>query len=206
MKSNELTLYTILLCVLLIMGWMFAIYAPLRNQVQHAENMVNRKMNRIGSRAALPDMPEVPTKTLQKELEALTGTRDALLDKVSTAEARFVPLDRIDGLRQLRLRIAGLAEEAGLDVKSFGKMGVDDAITDSESAVQNNINARYGRPVIRFHARGSYPQIHDFITRMGAMKQSVAIVHLTLQAPEFDDMIGGDPEKRLLSVQMGFAL
>lgn len=104
------------------------------------------------------------------------------------------------------MRIAGLAERAGLDVKSFGSMGVDDAITDSQTAVQSNINSRYNRPVIGFRARGSYPQIHDFITRMGDMDQTVAIVHLNLQAPEFVDMIGGDPEKRLLSVQMDFAL
>lgn len=206
MKSNELTLYTILLCVLLIMGWMFAIYAPLRNQVQHAESMVNRKLNRIDTRTALPEMPKVPTKTLQKELEALTVTRDALLERVSAAEARFVALDRIDGLRQLRLQIAGLAEAAGLDVKSFGEMRLEDVVIDSHSAVQKNINARYGRPVIGFRARGSYTQIHDFITRMGEMEQSVAIVDLTLQAPEFEDMIGGDPEKRLLSLQMGLVL
>lgn len=206
MKSNELTLYTILLCVILIMGWMFVVYAPLRNQVQYAESMVNRKLNRISTRAALPEMPPVPTKTLQKELDALTLTRDALLAEVTAANARFVPLDRIDGLRQLRLNIAGLAEDCGLDVKSFGSMGENDTITDSQTAVQNSIRAPYGRPVIGFHARGSYPQIHKFITRMGDMDQSVAIMRLNLQAPEFADLIGGDPEKRLLSVQMDFAL
>ena len=47
MKDRDATLYAVLFCVVLVLGWTFVIYAPLRAEARHAVNMVSREQNRI---------------------------------------------------------------------------------------------------------------------------------------------------------------
>lgn len=206
MKPQELTLLAVLICVSLLMGWMFLIYSPLRTQTQEAENMIDTIQKRIKTRAALPEPPAVSEPKLQAELEELEEIRDQYLDQVEVREARFVSLDTIDGIRELRFLIANLAEQSGLDVKRFGTLNDEGEVADSLEAMRGNIVEPYGRPVLNFEAKGGYPQITKFVDSLSDLDNSVAIIRLTMKAPSFEQMLKDAREGRLLTIYMDLAL
>lgn len=206
MKSNETTMYVVLLCVLLILGWMFVLYSPLRSQIQHVENMINRRIHRIETRATLPEPPTVSAPQLQKELDAILVEREKVKALLDEMDARYVRLDRVDELRELRLAIANEAKSAGLDIVKFGSIRGGGEISDSLDALNASIRQPYGRPVLNFRAKGDYGQITDFVQRIGEMERSVAILRLNLVAPEFEQLMNGSRSERLLSLDLDFAL
>jgi Tfp pilus assembly protein PilO len=206
MKSNETTMYVVLLCVLLILGWMFVLYSPLRSQTQHVENMINRRIHRIETRATLPEPPTVSAPQLQKELDAILVEREKVKALLDEMDARYVRLDRVDELRELRLAIANEAKSAGLDIVKFGSIRGGGEISDSLDALNASIRQPYGRPVLNFRAKGDYGQITDFVQRIGEMERSVAILRLNLVAPEFEQLMNGSRSERLLSLDLDFAL
>lgn len=206
MKDQSVTLYVVLFCMTLILGWMFLIFAPLRTQTQDAESMVNRKLNRIQTRATLPDPPKVAPQQLEKQLTALTVKQPQMQEKVAKREARFVGLDSVDGLRQLRLEIAKLAKTSGLNVKRFGAMAKDGEVTDSAAALKSQIRASIGRPVLIFEASGNFVEIEEFISQLDGMTWSVTVLNLAITAPPFEDMVSKSSAARLLKVQMELAL
>lgn len=206
MKKNETTLIVVLICVMVIMVWMFAIYAPMRTQIQFTESMISRQLNRIETRATAPEPPKVSMKKLQEQLDAAVAERDALTQRLTGAEARFVSLETVEGIRQLRFDIASIAESTGLDVKNFGAVSEDGTISDGIEALNAQIRAPWGRPVLAFAATGSFGQMRAFIARLGMMKQSAAVVRLVIKAPDFAAIAEHPETAGLLSISMDLAL
>lgn len=206
MKDRSTAVYVLLFCIMLILGWMFAVYSPLRTELRSAEGLLSRQMNRITTRTALPDVPEMSPKQLQKGLDILYQRHAELRDRVDALEAKFVNLRSADGLRQLRLEIAQIAEASGLDVKRFGVMAKDGEITDSNGALRNQIRQPYGRPVLSFEATGSFSQISNFVDQLGKASHSVGVLSLALEAPEFKDMIDNPKSAHLLGIKLEMAL
>lgn len=206
MKDQSVTLYVVLFCMTLILGWMFLIFSPLRTETQDAENMVNRRLNRIQTRATLPDPPKVTPEKLEKQLTALTVKQPQMQERVAKREAHFVSLETVDELRQLRLGIAKLAKASGLNVKRFGAMAKDGEVTDSAAALKSQIRASIGRPVLVFEASGNFIEISNFISHLDQMSWSVAVLNLSIIAPSFKDMVSKSSAARLLQVKMELAL
>lgn len=206
MKEQNMTFYVVLFCMTLILGWMFLIFSPLRTQTQDAESMVHRRLNRIQTRATLPEPPEVAPELLEKRLAALTVKRPQMLAQVEEQETRFVSLESVDGLRKLRLEIAKLAKASGLNVKRFGAMAKDGEVTDSAAALKSQIRASIGRPVLIFEASGNFAEISGFVSHLDQMSWSVTVLNLTIIAPSFEDMVGKSSAARLLQVKMELAL
>ena len=200
------TLYVVLFCVVLIVGWMFVIYQPLRQQKNFAQNMINRELNRMEARATLPDPPKTAPEVLRQRLEVLQGERDGLLAEVTEYEDRFVDYRDAEALRRLRLDVAEQATEAGLVLKLFGAETPEGEISDSAEALASQIRAPYGRPVLKLEATGSYGQISDFVTRLGRMKQSASILRFGIRAPSFDEMVSDKSSVSRLGLLMELAL
>jgi len=187
MTERDKNLLLILAASVLILGYIFGIYAPLRQETQFTQNMVNRQMNRLETRASLPDPPAISEAQLAEDLDRLAADRRGLEARVGLFEERFVSLDTVDGVKALRLEIASLAEWAGLDVERFGEVNERNETVDSLSALDGMIRAPYGRPVMRFEAKGSFGQIEQFVRSLGRLEDSAAILRLDIAAPEFHD-------------------
>lgn len=206
MKDSNTTLYVVLFCMVLILGWMFAVYSPLRGQLQSVENLVKRRINRISVHTVVPEQLETSPKKLQQTLDTLLQDHVRLTAKVTTHAAHFVDLQSVDGLRKLRFEIANIAEASGLVVNRFGVMARDGEITDSVGALRNQIRKPYGRPVLSFEANGSFGQISAFVKKLGELKYSVAVLNLAIIAPEFKDMLADPKSAHLLHVKLEMAL
>lgn len=205
-KDRESTLYVVLFCVLLIMGWVFLIYAPLREQKNHTQNMINRAQNRIETRAKMPDPPAVLPAKLERDLTELETERDALLDAFDDRDARFVDFRVIEELRKLRLEVAELATSAGLNVRRFGARINENEISDSAEALATQIREPWGRPVVTFEASGGYVEITDFVTRLGEMEKSAAILNMAILAPSFEEMVNDKLATKRLKLKLELAL
>ena len=198
MSDRDKNLFLILISVVLILGYVFAVYAPLRKDTQFTHNMVNRQLNRMETRARIPDPPELSESRLAEKLDDLEADRRGLEVQVGLLEERFVSLDSVDGVKALRLEIASLAEWAGLDVERFGEVDERAEVADSLSALRKQIRAPFGRPVLTFEARGGFGAIMQFVESLGRLDRSAAILRMEIKAPDFHD----DPDLQELTTDL----
>lgn len=206
MTDREKTMYVFLFCLALVIGWIFVIYAPLREQTQRTETLIGRKLNRTKTRARVPDAPTASAPKLIARLANLEDRRVRIEQEVLQREQGFVSLDTVYGIKELRLKIANLAESTGLDVLRFGQLRSDDGITDSANALRNQIQTPYGRPMLNMEAKGSYAEIFSFVRQINQMKWSASITWMMLTAPDFKT-IERDPQAAgELTLRMEIAL
>ncbi|MEM1159543.1 MAG: hypothetical protein AAGJ28_01295 [Pseudomonadota bacterium] len=193
-NSSKLTerdkdLYTVIICLLIICPYVFLFYGDSRSELQHAENMINRKLNRIEARTAAPEPPAVSQRDLEADLADVKERRDALLRRVSAGDEKFASLETVDDLKRLRLEVTHLAEWSGVSLLKFGDLR-DTELADSASYLKTVTDNEFHRPVMSLVAVSDFGRLSKFIAGLSKLSKNVAIVRFSLSAPEFDT----DPE------------
>ncbi|MEM7213868.1 MAG: hypothetical protein AAF479_18680 [Pseudomonadota bacterium] len=189
LSERDKDLYTIIACLLIICPYVLLFYAQSRADLLHAENMINRKLNRIEQRTTAPKPPTVSRRELERQLAEAKQSRDALMTRVSAGDQKFASLETVDDLKRLRLEITHLAEWSGVSLEKFGDLK-DTETSDSASYLRSVTENQYQRPVLSLIAVSDFGRLSEFIAGLSKLSNNVAIVRFSLEAPEFDT----DPE------------
>ncbi|MEM7270505.1 MAG: hypothetical protein AAF401_14795, partial [Pseudomonadota bacterium] len=185
MSARDKNLYSILIAMLILGAYVFVVYAPQRTEIQRTEGLINRRLNRIETRAVAAEPPSESTKELKVQMEDLAARRDAVLANLAKRQERFASLARVDDIKQLRLEISSLAESHGLRVLRFGEIQNSD-LADTEALLQAEAETEYARPLMSLEVEGGFIQIQDFILGLRSLTKSASIARFAIQAPDFE--------------------
>ncbi|MEM9147257.1 MAG: hypothetical protein AAGC57_13780 [Pseudomonadota bacterium] len=205
MTERDKNLYTILAAAVIMAVYMLGIMPITRADIQHTENMISRRMNRIEARAQLPVDDAQPVGMSQLVLEK-ANQRFAYLDaERRQREALFAPLNSVDGVKQLRLEISHLADWAGFSIKKMGDLS-GKAPVDTLVALERSTQNRYGRPVLRIEAEGDFTALMTFLLGLGELSGSVSVVRMKIEAPELTDSATRNNPYPLLTAHLELTL
>lgn len=181
--------YLLLLSALLIMAY-GAWYFQLSKEVEHAQSMLDRRVNRLESRAASVAEPVGNLGAMQRSL-------DKLVVQVASAEKgyeglrkRFLPLESSSLRQLLKTEIAEKASSLGMRIKRFedgSRPDNEESAPGSELALQE-VNNRYSRPLMLFETKTTYFRLLEFLDALNGLSYHVSPVKvLKLEAWTPDD-------------------
>lgn len=178
------------------------LYPNTHKAVTHAENMVNRKLNRIETRTRSVDKLGPSTGSLKSEIQSLRKTRETLEAELAGLEARFVAEGDINE-QSLLLDISALAQRSGLAIRSQGNLAGQARPEDVPAKRRDH---RTDRPVITLSARGGYWELLDFLEGLKRLEYISAPIALHLAPAEFNaqETEAGEGGKRAAPMPLSF--
>lgn len=203
-KKNQVL---ILICATLLAGY-FGVWYPIKSQdVEHSENMVSRKQNRIQTRTSGVEMPKASARKLENQLKALETQLTGVDGKLSDMSRKFVPLDTLEDLQTMRLEISQLAKISGVNVIEMGG-GKRDASISIENVMRRETANRFGRPLVALKAKATYAQLLRFTYGLNDLAYSVSIVNVDIVAIKQVNAADESPSNRptLLDVNLFIAI
>lgn len=201
LTERDKDLYTVIICLLIICPYVFLFYSQSRADLQHAENMINRKLNRIEARTTAPEPPAISQRDLEADLARVKERRDFLLRRVAAGDAKFASLETVDDLKRLRLEITHLAEWSGVSLLKFGDLK-DNEVVDSATYLKAVVDNEYKRPILSLVAVSDFGRLSEFMAGLSKLSKNVAIVRFSIAAPEFDT----DPESVVATPELTASL
>jgi len=178
--------YTIVFCLIIVIGYVFLAYAPLRTDLQTTENMINRRINRTEARATAAPPPEVSVRTLERDLALRSAELAEVRAAIDLAAPRFASLQAVDEVKALRLEVAAVADFIGVTLRKFGDLKE----TRGENAVDvlmEETRNRYKRPVFHLEAEAEFTRLYAFLERLSQLSKSVSVIRMEIEAPDFED-------------------
>ena len=160
-------------------------YVPTNKKRTRAENMLNRKKNRVETRLTATNsrLSVNPKKTsrLLKETEAEISRLEA---ELADSELGLAPLDNANGVQQqILLEISTLAKQTQTHVLSMSGKGIA-----RKGQVRNIImDKELGRPIIILQAQGSYWHLVDFLNGLGDLSYYVSVMRIVIQSKDFSE-------------------
>ncbi|MDZ7753598.1 MAG: hypothetical protein U5S82_18625 [Gammaproteobacteria bacterium] len=158
------------------------LYPQTFKEMEHAENMVKRKQNRIELRAS--EIPELDTDTagLTTRLKSLEQSRETLKAELAALEARFAAAG--DASEQaLLLDISALAQRAGLTVHSQGS-AADNSTAGSGQQPAKRRDHLSKRPIVTLRVHGGYWELLDFLEGLKRLDRLSAPIGLQIVPAE----------------------
>lgn len=165
---------------LLVFGIYGLVFYPISNaKLEHAQNMVNRKLDRIKKRAAVPRVKEDgPSDRMLKrqfgEIQKQVGAAQEALDKL---RLRMLLADDQEAQERLLLSISALARKTGLRITRQGGDAMSSKMDRTPIIQKDRIS---GRPTYKLQALGSFWQLQDFLGQLQEMPVVSAPVHFQI--------------------------
>ncbi|MEM7173106.1 MAG: hypothetical protein AAF530_23285 [Pseudomonadota bacterium] len=196
-SSSNKNKILILVCALAIASYFGLHYQQLSKDVQHEENMINRRLNRMETRLQAPPEPTISPAVLEQRLAALDESLQTTRTSLAQLSAQFVPLDAMDRFQTLRLEISNLAEDNRLAVERITGLS-EGGQTNGTNEVGNQVledaaKNRFGRPLVLLVARGRFGGIMRFLEQLETMSYNVSVVRLNIAAAELNE---GEDQRR----------
>ncbi|MEM6933192.1 MAG: hypothetical protein AAF526_06325 [Pseudomonadota bacterium] len=209
-RSSKLTerdkdLYTILICLLLIMPYILVVYAETREEKRFTTAMINRKLDRIEKRTKAPPVPEESAKTLEERVDAFKKASGLVAQRLLNHEKSFATLQSVDEVKQLRLEITKLADFTGVSVVRFGELQDSEGI-DSLAVLMEETRNEFKRPIMELEVSSDYSRLASFIGGLDRLSKTVAIVRFDVEAPEFNLDPSAPAQSPLLTARLDLAL
>ena len=165
--------------VLTVLGlYSLLIYPSLNKDVTHAENMVNRKLDRLEKRAKLPEETKLSSNSLSAELKKLNTKEKQLSSDMASLNERFSSPDDDSAHQSLLLEISTLAQNTGLSILQQGSTATNKNVNTPVKLVDRTT----GRPLLQVKAQGSYWQLVDFIQGLQQLNHVSTVLGLDLMA------------------------
>ncbi len=201
LSANNKNKILIVVCALAVAAYFGLHYPDLSKKVDHEENMINRRLNRMETRLQTPPEPTTSPAVLQQNLAALDASLLETKARLAQLSARFVPLDKMDRFQNLRLEISNLAEENRLSIQRI--TGLSENRNNNSSSgqgvrvLEDAANNRFGRPLLSLTARGQFGGIMRFLDQLDGLSHNVSVVRLSIAAIDPADIDQRQPGQPL---------
>jgi len=208
----------LVVCVIVTSYTLYA--AMLWQDMFKAENLANRKANRIETRIGKLEEPKFSNEISDKNLAALEAQLAKSDELLAQATQQFIPLENATQLQQLKLTISELAERSGLTIKQFEVLGIkykaNNIKKDTGSNTGSNTgknkgkgkgkgkntltkaidsrNKYYQRPFFSIQAESRFFSLLDFIEALKKLN-NIAIVRQI-------DIVRGEQGKLLITMKV----
>ncbi|MEM6974336.1 MAG: hypothetical protein AAF577_16190 [Pseudomonadota bacterium] len=205
MTERDKNLYTILGAAALLALYMLALMPVTRAEIQRAEMLIGRKMNRIETRGSIPQDNAPPASASQARLETAETRLADLQGDYQSLQARFASLDSVTDVKQLRLEIAHLADWSHLAITKMGDLS-GNAPADTLVALTQSAQNSYGRPILRIEAKGDFTALMTFLQGLQELNHAVAVVRMEIAAPDLTDSAGKREVYPMLTARLELTL
>lgn len=179
--KNRLMLLFIAVVIALYFGiW----YQQSSSDLMRAENLVNRRLDRIEKRAKPPELSAIPVKSIERELAQLDQVLEFTNGELNSLKSGFVSLENPTDLQTLRLEVSELARASGVEVMRVSGIGVNaaDEVRSISDALALKTDNRFGRPLMSMTARGTFNAFLSFLDGLEDLSKHVVVVRVALSA------------------------
>nr|WP_319393865.1 hypothetical protein [uncultured Desulfobacter sp.] len=165
----------------LMLGVYGLVFYPIsRKKLDHAEQMLHRRQDRIDKRANIDNLSSkgLNPKVIQKKIDEARKKFKALSQDFDELDTGFAPVDSADVKRQLMLEISTLADRTGVNLVSVVQKGV--SLTDEGTSVY--LDPQVKRPLLDISAQAKFWDLIDFLNGLKELSFYVSVMNLKLYA------------------------
>jgi hypothetical protein len=181
-----------------------------KEQKQNKRNSGASKGNATLQNFNLDGLDVQATRREFAKVQASLAEREAELSRLS---ARFMPLDDLEALQQLKSELTRLAESGDMEVTALEHIPrtAGDRPPTVEELKRTSARNRYKRPLLRFYARASYRGLMAFLDGLPRLSQIAApvwsrVTVRTSGTSGVDAFGNANAPKQWLEVEIHFAI
>ncbi|MCG8492377.1 MAG: hypothetical protein MI743_12235 [Sneathiellales bacterium] len=212
MPSSDKTKIIVIIGVMMMAGYFGLWYPSLSDEVAFQENMVNRRLNRMETRLKKVEEPTESAAKLEKQLKALEDNHTQLRKQMEFLSEKFIPLDKPNRLKNMRLEVSQLAAKAGMDIDQIRSAlsGDPQAAPPTAEIIELESKNRFGRPLISLRAKSDFNGLMQFLQGLRNFSSNISVVRLAMEAdrsfPDAEDEQQQANLPQLLDVELILAM
>lgn len=210
LSHKQQTQYLVLISAVLVMAY-GAWYFQLSKDVDYAKRMLDRRENRIETRAGSVAEPVGNVGSMQRNLDKLSVKVTRVETRYEGLKKRFVPLQSSSLRQLLKTEIAEKASSLGMRIKRFedgARPDNEDTAPGNELALQE-VNNRYSRPLMLFETKTTYFRLLKFLDGLNGLSYHVSpvkVLKLEAWTPEDYEPSAALKQSQIIDVGLLLAL
>lgn len=181
-------LIILIACIIISAYGFFA--AMLWQDMFKAENLANRKANRIETRIGKIEEPKFNSAISDKNLVKLQTELASSTEAISKLTSKFIPFNNADRLQTLKLDISELADDVKVNIKNFEVLGAKLKAHEEElTEYSDNRNQYYKRPYFSIEAESQFYPLLAFIQELSQLDNIAIVQKITITRGEQNKLI-----------------